>query len=84
MSDDLSPTDVEIRIVHLLRERVEEAIAANGKQWAANCLHVSPPGVDAVLWRPEWSVGTAVHVAGLLGVFTNADLDLLEGSAASR
>jgi hypothetical protein len=78
MANVMGRTDVELRIVQILRSRVENAVQENGREWAASQLNMSAPGVDAVLWRTEWSVDTAVHVAGLLGVLTSADLDRLE------
>ncbi len=78
MSNLDEPTEIETRMVQLLRSRIEEAIRKNGRKWAAAQLQISEPGVDAMLWKPDWSIGKAVHVAGLLDVLTNADLDKLE------
>jgi hypothetical protein len=68
-------------MVQLLRGRVERAVQANGRRWAAERLRLSEPGVDAVLWDPSWTAGTAVHLAGCLDVLTDDDLDRLENTA---
>jgi hypothetical protein len=77
MVQPTTTTPVEQRIIDLLRSRVEDTIERHGLTWAAERLHLSEPGVDAVLWERTWSVGTAVHLAGSLDVLTEADVDNL-------
>ena len=76
-------TEVERRMAELLRSRVESAIDCHGHEWAAAHLHMSVPGVEAVLWKREWSAGAALHFAGLLGVLTDGDIDKLEAAEPS-
>jgi hypothetical protein len=71
-------TEVERRIAQLLRNRVERTIDEHGFEWAAANLKMSVPGVEAVLWKREWTAAMALHLAGLLGVLTERDVDKLE------
>ncbi len=82
MFEPSSPTSVQLRMVDLLRGRVERAVESNGRDWAAQRLRLSGPGVDAVMWDPDWSAGTAIHVAGCLEVLTDSDLDRLENETS--
>lgn len=72
------PTEVEAHMVRLLRSWVEDAVKQNGRQWAAAELQISEVGVDAMLWKSNWTIEKAVRVADLLGVLTHADIDRLE------
>ncbi len=78
MSDLFEPTEIETRMVQLLRSRIERVIDEKGRDWAAKQLDISKLGVDSLLWKLDWSVGKTVHVAGILDVLTDADLDKLE------
>lgn len=78
MVSTIAPTPVETRLSAMLRARVEGAVAIRGKDWAAERLGISARGVDAILWRTEWPADVTVHVASVLGVLTDDDLDRLE------
>lgn len=79
--DEVTP--LESRLARALRLRVEERIEEMGRVSAAERISSTPAGVDALLWRSDWSTARALHLAALLDVLTESDIETIErGSAA--
>lgn len=77
MSEPDDAPEAEILMIALLRRRIEAAIDERGEEWAAQRLHISRPGVEAIMWRRNWSIETAVRTAGRLGVLSRSDVETL-------
>jgi hypothetical protein len=76
-------TPLEARLTRALRARIEERVDQMGRASAAERISSTPAGVDALLWRSDWSPARALHLAALLDVLTESDIEAIErGSAA--
>lgn len=55
-------------------------IDANGNNWAAEQLGISIKGVEALLWKDEWSAHRTLLIAERLKVFSAESANKIEES----